>query len=65
MATQDIDVNRHFGDKTERLRLPRFEPDGTTLAVRTFSPLKLDAGQSPWWDDPAWRFRVRLSAGRG
>ena len=43
------------------LRLLTFEPDGTTLSVRTFSPLKLDAGQSPWWDDPAWRYAVKLS----
>ncbi len=43
------------------LRLLTFEPDGRTLAVRTFSPLKLDAGQSPWWDDPAWRFAVSIT----
>lgn len=42
------------------LRLLTFEPDGRTLAVRTFSPLKLDAGESPWWDAPDWRFSVTL-----
>jgi hypothetical protein len=42
------------------LRLLTFEPDGVTLSVRTFSPLKLDAGDSPWWDHPSWRFRLRL-----
>lgn len=43
------------------LRLLTFEPDGMTLSVRTFSPLKLDAGKTPWWDHPDWRFAVRLS----
>lgn len=43
------------------LRLLTFEPDGRTLSVRTFSPLKLDAGQSPWWDDPAWRFALPIT----
>ena len=43
------------------LRLLTFEPDGRTLSVRTFSALKLDAGQSPWWDDPAWRFAVSIA----
>lgn len=42
------------------LRLLTFEPDGITLTVRTFSPLKLDAGQSPWWNDPAWCFTLPI-----
>lgn len=43
------------------MRLLTFEPDGKTLSVRTFSPMKLDAGASPWWDHPRWRFTLRLS----
>ncbi len=42
------------------LRLLTFEPDGITLTVRTFSPLKLDAGQSPWWDHPSWCFSLPI-----
>lgn len=42
------------------LRLLTFEPDGTTLTVRTFSPLKLDEGKSAWWDHPNWRFSLDL-----
>ncbi|GAA4442696.1 metallophosphoesterase [Bremerella cremea] len=45
------------------LRLLTFEPDGVTLTVRTFSPLKLDAGLSPWWNDPKWCFQVPLLPG--
>ena len=44
------------------LRLLTFEPDGRTLSVRTFSPLKLDLGESPWWDHPDWRFALPLRA---
>lgn len=43
------------------MRLLTFEPDGKTVSVRTFSPLRLDAGKSPWWDHPRWRFSLRLS----
>lgn len=43
------------------LRLLTFEPDGRTLSVRTFSPLKLDAGGDAWWNHPRWRFTLRLS----
>lgn len=42
------------------MRLVTFEPDGKTVSVRTFSPLKLDAGKSPWWDHPRWRFTLKL-----
>jgi hypothetical protein len=42
------------------MRLLTFEPDGATVSVRTFSPLKLDAGHSPWWDHPQWRFALRV-----
>ena len=40
------------------LRLLTFEPDGRTLSVRTFSPLRLQDGRSHYWDDPRWRFSV-------
>jgi len=43
------------------IRLLTFEPDGRTVSVRTFSPMKLDQGQSPWWDHPRWNFSLRLS----
>lgn len=43
------------------MRLLTFEPDGKTLSVRTFSPMKLDAGQTPWWDHPRWRFTLKLT----
>lgn len=42
------------------MRLLTFEPDGVTLTVRTFSPLKLDAGKSPWWNHPAWCFSLPI-----
>ncbi|MBI1249752.1 serine/threonine protein phosphatase [bacterium] len=42
------------------MRLLTFEPDGVTLTVRTFSPLKLDAGKSPWWNDDAWSFSLPI-----
>ncbi|PQO44045.1 metallophosphoesterase [Blastopirellula marina] len=42
------------------LRLLTFEPDGVTLTVRTFSPLKLDAGVSPWWQHDDWSFVLPL-----
>lgn len=37
-----------------------FEPDGRTLSVRTFSPLRLHDGRPHYWDDPRWRFAVDL-----
>ena len=40
------------------LRLLTFEPDGRTLSVRTFSPLRLKEGRTHFWDDPRWRFSV-------
>jgi len=43
------------------LRLLTFEPDGRTLSVRTFSPLRLQDGRSHYWDDPRWRFSVDFS----
>ena len=43
------------------LRLLTFSADGKSLAVRTFSPLKLDAGVSPWWDHPQWNFTLALA----
>lgn len=42
------------------MRLLTFEPDGVTLTVRTFSPLKTDAGKSPWWNHPSWCFTLPL-----
>lgn len=42
------------------LRLLTFEPDGITLTVRTFSPLKLDQGKSPWWNHPSWCFSLPI-----
>lgn len=42
------------------MRLLTFEPDGVTLTVRTFSPLKLDAGESPWWNHPSWCFTLPI-----
>ncbi|MFM1767707.1 MAG: hypothetical protein RJA22_236 [Verrucomicrobiota bacterium] len=42
------------------LRLLTFEPDGRTLSVRTFSPLRLDRGDAAYWDHPRWRFAVQL-----
>lgn len=42
------------------MRLLTFEPDGVTLTVRTFSPLKLDDGKSPWWDHPSWCFSLPI-----
>lgn len=42
------------------MRLLTFEPDGVTLTVRTFSPLKLDEGKSPWWNHPAWCFSLPI-----
>jgi hypothetical protein len=42
------------------LRLLTFSADHTSLAVRTFSPLKLDAGLSPWWDHPQWNFTLPM-----
>lgn len=43
------------------LRLLTFSADGKTLAVRTISPLKLDAGASPWWGHPQWNFTLPLA----
>ena len=43
------------------LRLLTFSADHTSLAVRTFSPLKLDAGLSPWKDHPSWNFTLPLT----
>ena len=43
------------------IRLVTFEPDGRTVSVRTFSPLKLAQGVSPWRDEPRWNFTLRLS----
>lgn len=42
------------------LRLLTFEPDGRTLSVRTFSPLRLHDGRPHYWDDPRWRFALDL-----
>jgi len=42
------------------IRLLTFEPDGRTLSVRTFSPLRLAEGGAHYWDDPRWRFAVEL-----
>ena len=42
------------------MRLLTFEPDGRTVSVRTFSPLRQDRGDPHYWDDPRWRFAVRL-----
>jgi hypothetical protein len=42
------------------LRLLTFEPDGRTLAVRTFSPLRRQQGLAAYWDDPRWRFALDL-----
>jgi hypothetical protein len=42
------------------LRLLTFEPDGSTLTVRTFSPLKLKQGIDPWFRNPNWCFQVKL-----
>jgi hypothetical protein len=42
------------------LRLLTFEPDGRTLSVRTFSPLRQKEGRPYYWDDPSWRFAVDL-----
>ncbi len=44
------------------MRLLTFEPDGRTVSVRTFSPLRQDRGDPHYWDDPRWRFSVRLTA---
>lgn len=43
------------------MRLVTFESDGRTVSVRTFSPMKLDQGKSPWWNHPRWNFTLRLS----
>lgn len=43
------------------IRFLTFEPDGRTVAVRTFSPLRLDQGKSPWWEDSRGNFTLRLS----
>ncbi len=42
------------------IRLLTFEPDGTTLTVRTFSPLKLKQGQDPWLRKPGCCFSLQL-----
>lgn len=42
------------------IRLLTFEPDGTTLTVRTFSPVKLNRGEDPWFRDPEWCFKIQL-----
>jgi len=44
------------------MRLVTFEPDQRSLSVRTFSPLKMDFGESPWWDHPDWCFSLALPA---
>lgn len=43
------------------LRLLTFEPDGRTVSVRTFSPMKMDQGISPWRQEPDWSFTFTLS----
>jgi len=42
------------------IRLLTFEPDGTTLTVRTFSPVKLKQSQDPWFRDADWCFQIQL-----
>jgi len=53
------DHNGNGGDGW--MRLMTFEPDGTTVSVRTFSPLHLDDGRNPYWNDPRWCFSLRLA----
>ncbi len=52
------DIGGNGGDGW--LRLLSFGASSKQLSVRTFSPLKLDAGKSPWWDHPQWNFTLKL-----
>ena len=42
------------------IRLLTFEADGSTLSVRTFSPLKLKQEKDPWFRKPDWSFQLAL-----
>ena len=44
------------------LRLITFLPDGQSIQVRTFSPLRLAQGKDPWLRGPGHAFRIRLGS---
>ena len=43
------------------LRLITFEPDGTTVGVRTYSPLRDAAGKKAWRTDAANQFEFKIT----
>ena len=43
------------------IRFLTFDPDGSTVWVRTFSPLRLQQGKDPWYRSPDWSFAVSLT----